>query len=305
MLPESEASIRRLCTASERAAQDRFASVRSRSLDEADREALRPLPTWDPIATSEPFRDAGYDTDVPVGRWRTDAYFNAGTDLESMLTRGLNHMLDRLPHDHPARRYILTEIYEEAEHSAMFTWFCSLPGGSRMRMTTIESTEIDRVSDIAISDPAVFLLYTVFGEMYFDRVQRAALETPESPELIRTINRIHRQDEARHISFARIYLADLMREASSKTMRRMAYQAPMLARWTSERILGVPPVMYRELGFDDDAVASCTKAVRSSVLHKTCAQRAQRLCRDLGLDDPRLERSWRTTIEGEYDVLPI
>ena len=220
-----------------------------------------------------------------------------------MLTQGVNHLLRVVPMHPNAVRFLMIELQEEAEHSEMFEWFCSLPGGGDERISTIPADEIRRISEVALTEPAAFLLYVLFGELYFDRVQRAALEATESPQVVRTIDALHRQDEARHISFARLLLVDLLREASSKTIRLLTYQAPLLARWTADRVLVMPPELGRQMGLDDDATKSCAAAVRRSWLNRDCAIAARQVCRRIGLDDPRMAATWDSTIKGTYGEL--
>jgi hypothetical protein len=256
------------------------------------RDHLRRLGPWDPLVETRLYRARRDDPEIALALQRTLAFYAVGVDLEHLLRKGLTNLAATLPADHPAHGFIAHELREEAEHTAMFTWFAALAGEGFERHTSISEAEIEKISALAGDEPAVFLLYVISGELMFDRVQRAALAADDTHPLIAGMDRYHCIEEARHLSFGRGLLRSYLSGADAKQRRRLTYEAPLVARWTSERMLEMPPSLSAAVGATDEDVAEGRRAVRRSDLHRRCIGDLHRFCQGLGLVDDRLRGTW-------------
>jgi hypothetical protein len=72
--------------------------------------------------------------------------------------------------------------------------------------------------------PALLYTLVLAGEEIPDLFQKLASEHPETDPLVREVSRYHRQEEARHLSFARLLLPELWAEAGS-------VQTFLIRRW--------------------------------------------------------------------------
>jgi hypothetical protein len=66
------------------------------------------------------------------------------------------------------------------------------------------------------------------GEEIPDHLQKLAAEHPDTDPLLAALNRYHRMEEARHLSFARAVLPDAWRRAGWIERLRVRYAAPLL-----------------------------------------------------------------------------
>ncbi len=73
---------------------------------------------------------------------------------------------------------------------------------------------------------ALLYVFVLAGEEIPDLMQKLAAEHPETDPLLAEVNRYHRQEEARHLAFARMRLPELQREASAWERFRMRHTVP-------------------------------------------------------------------------------
>ena len=69
-------------------------------------------------------------------------------------------------------------------------------------------------------------MFVLAGEEIPDLMQKLASEHPETDRLLAEVNRYHRQEEARHLAFARMRLPELQQEASRWERWRMRHTVP-------------------------------------------------------------------------------
>jgi GNAT superfamily N-acetyltransferase len=292
-----ERLVRRLSTASERGRISWEDALAEHHWEHDGRQVLHRLPDWDPLRDA-PHLQGDLSEDA-AGLQRALAYFRAGIALETILRIGLVPLAESFPAGHPAREYIAWEIAEEEQHSAMFAWFCDLAGPGLPHHPAIEDEELERLSRFGREEPAIFVLHVLLGEMAFDRIQRTSLATPDNHPLVAHIHRIHVLEEARHLSFGRALLRHQLRTATPRLRRRLAYEAPFVARWTCDLVMDVPPALHRALGATDDEITEARETVRRSAIYRQSLAEQHRLCASFGLVDPRLGRVWGVDVPDE------
>ena len=76
--------------------------------------------------------------------------------------------------------------------------------------------------------PAFFCVLVLTGEEIPDLYQKLASEHPDTDPFLREVNRYHRQEEARHLNFARMLLPELCAKATRFERFQIRHLAPLL-----------------------------------------------------------------------------
>ncbi|MFE0581402.1 diiron oxygenase [Streptomyces sp. NPDC058874] len=164
------------------------------------------------------------------------------------------HLTRRDPKD-PRTQYALTEISEEARHSAMFSKLLDRldcpdyrPPAALHRAAACFLPSRD---DLTFATPLIF-------EEVLDRFQREAARDERVHPLVRQVCQIHVAEEARHITFARSAMRDAVRRTSPARLavqrQRMGVRAMAATR------LLVNTHVYRDMGLDPRAARSQVRA---------------------------------------------
>jgi hypothetical protein len=130
-----------------------------------------------------------------------------GVRFESVLMAGFSlEILGQPDLTDPRVTYLLHEMGEETRHSRLFIRLLT-----QIRPTAanpLESWAMRRVERFVlprlISRPALFCLLVLSGEEVPDLMQKLAAEHPATDPMIKRISAYHRQEEARHLAFARL-----------------------------------------------------------------------------------------------------
>jgi hypothetical protein len=130
-----------------------------------------------------------------------------GIRFESVLMAGFSlEILGRRDLTDPRVTYLLHEMGEETRHSRLF-----------VRLLTQIRPQVDNPFDsrlfrlaqhvvmpLIVSMPALFCLLVLSGEEVPDLMQKLAAEHPATDPMIKSVSKYHRQEEARHLAFARL-----------------------------------------------------------------------------------------------------
>jgi hypothetical protein len=128
---------------------------------------------------------------------RFESVLMAGFSIEIVNTRDLTD---------PRVTYLLHEMGEETRHSRLFV---RLLEQIRPRAKNPFDGPLIRVAEKIVlpfltAMPALFCLLVLSGEEVPDLMQKLASEHPESDPMIKSVSKYHRQEEARHLAFARM-----------------------------------------------------------------------------------------------------
>jgi hypothetical protein len=128
---------------------------------------------------------------------RFESVLMAGFSVEIVGTRDLTD---------PRVTYLLHEMGEETRHSRLFV---RLLEQIRPRARNPFDHPIFRmlqhiVIPFLTALPALFCLLVLSGEEVPDLMQKLASENPDSDPMIKSVSKYHRQEEARHLAFARM-----------------------------------------------------------------------------------------------------
>ena len=151
----------------------------------------------------------------------------------------------------PRVTYLFHEIGEETRHQRLF----------QRVITQLEPTAknplaanplvriLDRFGTRWIlNHPATLYTMVISGEEIPDLLQKLASEHPDTDPFLASVNRYHRQEEARHLSFARSMLPDMWATASAGERWGIHHVVPVAIRQMYEFL--VHPGVYETVGLD-------------------------------------------------------
>ena len=106
-----------------------------------------------------------------------------------------------------------------------------------------------RMVKVLLHSPAFFDVMLLAGEEIPDLLQKLASEHPDTDELLRSVNKYHRAEEARHLAFARMVLPEHCAQAGFVERTRIRYLAPLHIKMLFEAM--VHPGVYRTVGLPE------------------------------------------------------
>ncbi len=184
-----------------------------------------------------------------LSREELASIFDAGIRLEASLMAGFGFMLMARPNlVDPRVTYILHEIGEETRHSRLFVRVIEQLSPEAVNPFLRPTVRrVDRyLTSRAVLRGALFCVLVLTGEEAPDLLQRRSSEHPHTDPFVREVNRYHRMEEARHLSFARTLLPELWRDASGLERLVIRYAAPWAMTGLFDSL--VHPGVYRVIG---------------------------------------------------------
>ena len=182
-------------------------------------------------------------------------FMKIGLDFENVLKRGLLEFAMTLPNGAPEFRYAYHEVIEEAQHSLMFQEFVNRTGFDLPGLPPLLRFGTRRVIRLARRFPELFFVFVLGGEDPIDHVQRVTLATRKDLHpLLRRIIQIHVTEEARHVAFARSWLAEHVPSLSPARKRALALLAPVVLGIMARLILTPGRHLVREYGIPPELV---------------------------------------------------
>jgi hypothetical protein len=148
----------------------------------------------------------------------------------------------------PRTTYALHEMGEETRHSRAFLRLVEqlAPTAPRLMNSGLPFFVRSRVQRNLLKHPALLYVFVLAGEEIPDLMQKLASEDPETDRLLAEVNRYHRQEEARHLAFARMRLPELHGEVSRWQRWRMRHTVPFGIRQLFESM--IDPGVYTTVG---------------------------------------------------------
>jgi hypothetical protein len=244
-----------------------------------------------------------------LSREQTAALLDGGIRLESVLLAGVGLLLASWPDlTDPRVTYLLHEVGEETRHSRLFSRMIEQlsPSATNPFHHGPALAVTRRVYRIIMNNPALLGVMVLAGEEIPDLVQRRQLEHPDTDDYIRRVNAYHREEEARHIAFARILLPDLWRQASRRQRFLVKRLAPVLVDLMLETQLFHPGI-YEVAGLPARRTA---RAVRRSASYQQLRAEAMRPVLKAWLIaapelSRRVPRGWRRICSTDRGGQPV
>ncbi|MGO9341973.1 MAG: diiron oxygenase [Acidimicrobiales bacterium] len=245
---------------------------------------------------------AGLDLDLTdeqravISREEVAAIASTGVRFESVLMAGFAIDILRRDLDDPRVIYILHEIGEETRHSRLFLrMVAQLKPKSKNPFDGRLVQALERVFiPLLASMPAMFCVAVLTGEEIPDLFQKLAAEHPGTDPFIREVNRYHRQEEARHLAFARTILPELWQKAGFVDRFMVKHVAPLMAGGMFDTM--VHPGVYEVVGLDGWKTwrAANRTPQRLGLKHRALRPLLAALVDAGALVPGRIPRAWRS-----------
>jgi hypothetical protein len=254
------ARCRQLVAASERTTLDPFTEVDwSQPIDDSafhlppETLPLYGTPEWEAMDEAER---------IAYSRHETAALCGAGIWFENMLMQVVLRHLAEMPATDPAHRYLLIEVADECRHSQMFGEFIRRAGTPSYGPATPPA--INDLEQLPGRRAMSYLLILAVEEL-LDHTNRLTMKDDRCHPVSRQIAKLHVLEEARHVSFAKTYLAEAWPNLCADEQRAVADLAPVAVSVVAE--LSVDPAVYAELGITaGEAVARANPHHRAHVI---------------------------------------
>jgi hypothetical protein len=150
---------------------------------------------------------------------------------------------------------------EETRHSRAFLRLVEqiAPAAPRLMNSGVPFLARSKIQRNLLKHPALLYVFVLAGEEIPDLLQKLASEHPETDRLLADVNRYHRQEEARHLAFARMRLPELYDEVSRWERFRMRHTVPFGIHRLFESM--IDPGVYATVGLPP--IRTWVKANRS------------------------------------------
>lgn len=180
------------------------------------------------------------DQAVVLSRQVLAAVTRAGLQFEAVLMAGFGlRIAEADDYTDPRITYLLHEMGEETRHSRLFARLLDQLGPPAPN--PLDGWVADRVSGVVIHqvihNPALLYTMVLAGEEIPDLLQKRAAEHPGTDPFVRAVNRYHRQEEARHLAFARMVLPEVWERASLVDRTLVRFVAPTIIREMYENMI--------------------------------------------------------------------
>jgi hypothetical protein len=166
-----------------------------------------------------------------LSREEIAAIVEEGLRFEAVLLAGFGLEMSHAPDLTDERiEYLLHELGEETRHSRLFVRVLDQlqPRGTspfnRGPLGVVKRLVIRSILD----RPALFVVLVLAGEEIPDLFQKLSSDHPDTDPFLREVNRYHRQEEARHLAFARAVLPERWAQASWWERFRVRWHAPLI-----------------------------------------------------------------------------
>ena len=244
--------------------------------------------------------DVGRDLDAPerarLSREELASILRFGLLFESVLISGFGYQL-ALSTDvtDPRFTYALHELGEETRHSRLFVRLVQqlAPTQRNPIDSKLDRRVRSRVLPLLLRRPATLDAFVLVGEEIPDLFQKLAAEHPDTDEYVRAVSRYHRQEEARHLAFARTTVGEHYRGTTWTDRFAVRHIVPVGIVGMFDMM--VQPLVYRTVGLPALRTWLRVRKLPHRIeLRRQCARAVLGALADAGVFKPgRIPRAWR------------
>lgn len=233
---------------------------------------------------------------IRLSREEVAALASEGIRFEAALTAGFAlHLADVRKVTDPRLVYILHEIGEESRHSRLFIRLVDGLGASARNpfLSGVPGYIRSRAIRFAIKRPVLLYTLILAGEEIPDLIQKLAAEHPDTDAFMREVSKYHRQEEARHLAFARAVLPEEWARASAFDKALVRWVAPIIVAEMFNIL--IHPGVYKTVGLP--AFKTWRAALRSAprvALRKQATSNILKALVDAGaITANRIPKGWQ------------
>ena len=256
---------------------------------------------------------AGLDLDLTPDQKRTLAreelasIFDNGLRFESVLNMGFSRLIATTADlTDPRVTYMLHEIGEETRHSRLFVRVLQQlqpQAPSSMDKWIFRKLEQFGMRQIP-ARPALLFTLVLAGEEAPDLFQKLASEHPDTDPFIKEVSRYHRQEEARHLSFARAMFGEVWAEASWQDRFAVRTVGPYIVRQMFEFL--VQPGVYATVGLPTwDTWKAVNRTPERLAIRYEATRPVLKVLMDNGVFPGELPKAWQETCGVDAAGTPI
>jgi hypothetical protein len=243
-----------------------------------------------------------------LSREEVAAMLTMGVHFEAVLSAGFARQVAEAPTlSDPRVTYMLHEIGEEARHSRAFIRLIDELGPTAKNPidTPVANWAVHRLTRSLAKTEALLFVMVLAGEEIPDLLQKLAAEHPDTDPLLAALNRYHRMEEARHLSFARAVLPEAWSRAGWIERQRVRFAAPLMIDQLWKAF--VHPGVYATVGLPTwrtwKAVAELPRRVE---LRKLATRPVLETLLDADIiRRGRVPRGWRTLCGVDRRGVPV
>jgi len=233
---------------------------------------------------------------IRLSREEVAAIAGEGIRFEAALTAGFSLLLaDKADVTDPRVTYILHEIGEESRHSRLFVRLVEglNPTAKNPFLYGIPGFIRSRTIRFAIKRPVLLYVLILAGEEIPDLIQKLAADHPDTDPFMREVSKYHRQEEARHLAFARAVFPEEWAKASLLDKVLTWYAAPIVID-AMFNIL-VHPGVYKTVGLPALKTwrAALRSAPRVALRHEATSNILKTLIDAGAINPKRIPWGWR------------
>ncbi len=257
-------------------------------------------PRWekgldDVLGATEWYRSQPASIRARLGLHHIVFQMRLGVEFESILSRGLLEFSSTLPSGTPEFRYALHEVIEEGQHSLMFQEFINRAQLPVRGLTGFDAFSSRFVPGLGRTFPELFFLFVLGGEVPIDFTQRRELRHDANLHpLLKRVMQIHVTEEARHLCFAKRFMAENVPKLGPWRRWQLKVRAPFILGAMSAQMLKPPSDLIRAYGIPKEVVREAythNPVHRKRVLESLAPVR--RLCESTGLVTPGFRKLWQ------------
>ena len=163
-------------------------------------------------------------------------------------------------------------IGEENEHMWFFAQFCLRYGGKLYpSLPMLKDSAADDLSPVA-REMIVFARILIFEEIVDH--YNAYMATDQSlPDIAREINRVHHQDESRHVAFGRMIFVNLLGQVA----KRDPAEVPVVAEYIEDYLQYSIGTLYNPATYRDSGIPDAVALRRRAMEHPARAEAHDRV----------------------------
>ncbi|EFQ83855.1 hypothetical protein HMPREF0063_10571 [Aeromicrobium marinum DSM 15272] len=243
-----EESLKRLSQASVDRHFDAFVDVQwdhpDFSVDPDDARWILPAGA-DPLGGHPWYQALPVARQIEIGQWRQANIMKVGLQFENILIRGIMQYVFTRPNGSAEYRYLTHEATEECHHTQMFQECVNRIGVDVPGMPFWMRKIATFLPWAGSAFPLAFFIGVLAGEEPIDHTQKQVMRAgAEGPPVLRRVMEIHIAEEARHISFAHLYIQRNAHKLGRIERQIVAALYPVIMRVLGDAIL-VPGKEFR------------------------------------------------------------
>jgi hypothetical protein len=240
--------------------------------------------------------DLTADQRATLAREEVASITAAGIRFEAVLEAGFAaHVATTRDLTDPRITFILHEVGEETRHQRLFQRLLGqlAPQARQPIPFRLYRLGYRAIIEATIPNKAFFYTLVLAGEEIPDLFQKIAAENRDTDPFIRAVNRYHRMEEARHLSFARAVLPEVWAGASKLDRVLVRHVAPHLIAFMFDSM--VHPGVYEVVGLPAWATwRSVKRTPRRIGLRHASTRPIVDVLQDAGaLNSRRIPLAWR------------